>query len=102
MDARKRDDTYPRGRGGHYIGHSPTAGTLGSCHSPGPLRSTLTSPAFLALSGRGYAELPLNGVLRSSHSPVSVQHPSEGAKRYFAPGGQRGGVALDMLPGLRA
>jgi hypothetical protein len=66
MDARKRDDTYHRGRGGRYIGHSPTAGTLGSCHSPGPLRSTLTSPAFLALSGRGYAELPLNGVLRSS------------------------------------
>jgi len=37
MDARKRDDTYHRGRGGRYIGHSPTAGTLGSCHSPGPL-----------------------------------------------------------------
>jgi hypothetical protein len=37
MDARERDDTSHRGRGGHYIGHSPTAGTLGSCHSPGPL-----------------------------------------------------------------
>jgi hypothetical protein len=31
MDARKRDDTYHRGRGSRYIGHSPTAGTLGAC-----------------------------------------------------------------------
>ena len=37
MDARKRDDTNHRGRGGRYIGHSPTAGTLGSFHSPGPM-----------------------------------------------------------------
>ena len=41
MDARKRDDTNHRGRGGHYIGHSPTAGTLGSFHSPGPIQQVV-------------------------------------------------------------
>jgi hypothetical protein len=29
-DARKNTDNYHRGRGGRYIGHSPTAGTLGN------------------------------------------------------------------------
>ena len=30
-DARKNTDNYHRGRGGRYLGHSPTAGALGSC-----------------------------------------------------------------------
>jgi hypothetical protein len=78
MDARKRDDSYHRGRGSHYIGHSPTAGTLGSCHSPGPLRSMLTSPAVLALSGWGYRcpqlrnELYLASFSRGPYSEASL------------------------------
>src|SRR5829696_7641899 len=78
MDARKRDDTYHRGRGGRYIGHSPTAGTLGSCHSPGPM----SQGVFLCTHGRAVHKKP-TGYQSKAVSPASLAYRG-GAMPNFA------------------